>query len=165
MWLLFQFCRIHYNKKGIKIVEKRQKFRLFIHKYTIFALEGIYLTNNNNKTNKQTKQKRKRNKKEKDRRKKERVLSRIRTRHLVKYYTSARQTIFKHLYSYLLREIFPSEDSDFSCVMIRGVGEDTLSPTLRDIEKERGEGQNCTRHRVVTPSLCGMLVQKRSAKG
>ena len=36
-----------------------------IHKYTIFALESIYLTNNINETNKQTKQKRKRNKKEK----------------------------------------------------------------------------------------------------
>ena len=33
---------------------------MFIHKYTIFALEG-----NNNKTNKQTKQKRKRKKKRK----------------------------------------------------------------------------------------------------
>ena len=32
---------------------------MFIHKYTIFALEGIYLKNINNKTNKQTKQKRK----------------------------------------------------------------------------------------------------------
>ena len=61
-----------------------------IYKYTIFALESIYLTNNINQTNKQTKQKRKRNKKEKDRRKKERVLSRIRTRHLVKNYTSTR---------------------------------------------------------------------------
>ena len=37
--------------------------RLFIQKYTIIALEGIYLTNNN-KTNKQTKQKRKRKKKQ-----------------------------------------------------------------------------------------------------
>ena len=41
---------------------------MFIHKYTIFALEGIYLTNNNNKTNKQTKQKRK-NKRERQREK------------------------------------------------------------------------------------------------
>ena len=56
------------------------------------------------------------------------------------------------------------------CVMIRDVGEDPLSPALRDIERERGregeggrerereKGQNCTRHTVVTPSLCGMLV-------
>ena len=60
--------------------------------------------------------------------------------------------------------------------MIRDVGEDPLSPALRDIEGERergreGEGgrgrererereggQNCTRHTVVTPSLCGVLV-------
>ena len=63
---------------------------MFIHKYTIFALAGIYLKNINNKTNKQTKKKRKGNKKEKDRRKKERLLSRIRTRHLVKNYTSIR---------------------------------------------------------------------------
>ena len=42
-------------------------------KYTIFALEGIYFKNINNKTNKQTKQKRKGNKKEKDRRKKEKA--------------------------------------------------------------------------------------------
>ena len=54
--------------------------------------------------------------------------------------------------------------------MIRDVGEDPLSPALRDIERERGregeggrerereKGQNCTRHTVVTPSLCGMLV-------
>ena len=40
--------------------------------------------------------------------------------------------------------------------MIRGVGEDTLSPTLRDIEREREEGHNGTRHTVVTPSLCGV---------
>ena len=37
----------------------------------------------------------------------------------------------------LLREIFPTEDSDFSCVMIRDVGEDSLSPALRDIDRER----------------------------
>ena len=56
--------------------------------------------------------------------------------------------------------------------MIRDVGEDPLSPALRDIEgereregeggrereRERERGQNCTRHTVVTPSLCGMLV-------
>ena len=44
--------------------------------------------------------------------------------------------------------------------MIRDVGEDPLSPALRDIERERegGGGQNCTRHTVVTPSLFGMLV-------
>ena len=48
------------------------------------------------------------------------------------------QTIFKLLNSYLLREIFPSEDVDFSCVMIRNVGEDLLSPALRDIARERG---------------------------
>ena len=49
--------------------------------------------------------------------------------------------------------------------MIRDVGEDPLSPALRDIEREGererergGGGQNCTRHTVVTPSLCGMLV-------
>ena len=52
--------------------------------------------------------------------------------------------------------------------MIKDVGEDPLSPALRDIEGERereGEGgrereggQNCTRHTMVTPSLCGMLV-------
>ena len=44
------------------------------------------------------------------------------------------------------------------CVMIRDVGEYPLSPALRDIERERERGQNCTRHTVVTPSLCGMLV-------
>ena len=43
--------------------------------------------------------------------------------------------MFKRLNSYLLREIFPSEDVDFSCVMIRDVGKDPLSPTLRDIER------------------------------
>ena len=64
----------------------------------------------------------------------------------------------------LLREIFPSEDSDFSCVMIRDVGEDSLSPALRDIHREReregggGEGQKSTRQTLVTPSLCGMSV-------
>ena len=45
------------------------------------------------------------------------------------------------------------------CVMIRDlrdVGEDPLSPALRDIERERG--QNCTRHTVVTPSVSDMLV-------
>ena len=36
-------------------------------------------------------------------------------------------------------------------VMIRDVGEDPLSPALRDI-------QHCIRHTVVTPSLSGMLV-------
>ena len=75
----------------MKIVGKDKSSDCLSIKYTIFALKGIYLTNNNNnKTNKQTKQKRKRNKKEKDRRKKERLLSRIRTRHLVKNYTSTR---------------------------------------------------------------------------
>ena len=55
--------------------------------------------------------------------------------------------------------MFPSEDSDFSCVMTRDVGEDPLSPALRDIQRERGGwGQNCTRHTVVTPFLSGMLV-------
>ena len=48
------------------------------------------------------------------------------------------QTIFKLLNNYLLREIFPSDDVDFSCVMIREVGEDPLSPALRDIEREGG---------------------------
>ena len=46
------------------------------------------------------------------------------------------------------------------------MGKDPLSPALRDIEREReGEGererergQNSTRHTMVTPSLCGMLV-------
>ena len=44
--------------------------------------------------------------------------------------------------------------------MIRDVGEDPLSPALRDIERERegGGGQNCTRHSMVTTSLSGMLV-------
>ena len=50
--------------------------------------------------------------------------------------------------------------------MIRDVGEDPLSPALRDIERERERerkrererDQNCTRHTVVTPSLFGMLV-------
>ena len=42
------------------------------------------------------------------------------------------------------------------CVMIRDVGEDPLSPALRDIERERG--QNCTTHTEVTPSLSSMLV-------
>ena len=40
---------------------------MFIHKYTIFALAGIYLKNINNKTNKQTKK----NEKETKRRKTE----------------------------------------------------------------------------------------------
>ena len=44
------------------------------------------------------------------------------------------------------------------CVMIRDVGEDPLSPALRDIQREREGGQNYTRHTVVTRSLCGMLV-------
>ena len=51
------------------------------------------------------------------------------------------QTIFKRLYSYLLRDIFPSEDSDLSCVMIRDMGEDPLSPALRDIERGGGGGK------------------------
>ena len=41
---------------------------MFIHKYTIFALEGIYLKNINNKTNKHKKQKRK-NKRERQKEK------------------------------------------------------------------------------------------------
>ena len=57
-----------------------------------------------------------------------------------------------------MREIFPHEDFDFSWVMIRDVGEDPLSPALRDIKREGGGGHNCTRHTVVTPSFCGMLV-------
>ena len=62
--------------------------------------------------------------------------------------------------------MFPNEDLDFSCVMIRGdVGEDPLSPALRDIKREGAGDQNCTRHTVVTPSLSGTLVQRRSAKG
>ena len=60
------------------------------------------------------------------------------------------------LYSYLQREIFPSEDSVFSSVMIRDVGENPLSPALRDIEKERGA--TTAQDTVVTPSLCSMLV-------
>ena len=47
------------------------------------------------------------------------------------------------------------------CMMIRDlmdVEEDPLSPALRDIEREREGGQNCTRHTMVTPSLSGMLV-------
>ena len=43
-------------------------------------------------------------------------------------------------------------------MMIREVGGDPLSPALRDIEREGGGGQNCTRHTMVTPSLSGMLV-------
>ena len=66
------------------------------------------------------------------------------------------QTIFKRLYSYLQREIFPSEDSVYSSVMIRDVGENPLSPALRDIEKERGA--TTAQDTVVTPSLCSMLV-------
>ena len=58
-------------------------------------------------------------------------------------------------YSYLLREIFPSEDVDFSCVMIRDVGEDLLSQALRDIARERGAR---TALDTRSPSLCGMLV-------
>ena len=57
-----------------------------------------------------------------------------------------------------MREIFPNEDFDFSCVMIRDVGEDPLSPALRDIKRDGAGGQNYTRHTVVTPSLSGMLV-------
>ena len=49
----------------MKKCRKRQKFRLFIHKYTIFALAGIYLKNINNKTNKQTKKNEKETKKRK----------------------------------------------------------------------------------------------------
>ena len=37
--------------------------------------------------------------------------------------------------------MFPSEDYDFCCVMIRDVGEDPLSPALRDIVKERGRAR------------------------
>ena len=44
------------------------------------------------------------------------------------------------------------------CVIIRDVGEDPLSPALRDIQTERETGQNYTRHTVVTRSLSGMLV-------
>ena len=86
---------------------------MFIHKYTIFALEGIYLKNINNKTNKQTEQKRKRNKKEKDGRRKEsqeRVLSRIRNpapcQKLYEHKVNVLQTIFKRLYSYFAERNF-----------------------------------------------------------
>ena len=34
--------------------------------------------------------------------------------------------------------MFPSEDFEFSCVMIRDAGEDPLSPALRDREREGG---------------------------
>ena len=39
------------------------------------------------------------------------------------------------------------------CVMIRDVGEDPLSPALRDIQRERERGQNCTRDTVVSAGL------------
>ena len=130
---------------------------MFIHKYTIFTLEGIYLKKHQQKTNKQTKQKRKK-KKEKEK-KKERVLSRIQNlatcQKLYEDKVNVLQTIFKRLYSYLQREIFPSEDSVFSSVMIRDVGENPLSPALRDIERERG---TTTAQDRLTPSLCSMLV-------
>ena len=136
---------------------------MFIHKYTIFTLEGIYLKKHQQQNKEANKTKTKK-KKEKEK-KKERVLSRIRNlatcQKLYEDKVNVLQTIFKRLYSYLQREIFPSEDSVFSSVMIRDVGEDPLSPALRDIERERergGGGQNCTRHTVVTPSLFGMLV-------
>ena len=41
--------------------------------------------------------------------------------------------------------MFPSEDFDFSCVMIRDVGEDPLPPALRDIERER-QGRGAELH-------------------
>ena len=66
------------------------------------------------------------------------------------------QTIFKRLYSYLQREIFPSEDSVYSSVMIRDVGENPLLPALRDIERERG-ATTALDTRWLRP-LCGMLV-------
>ena len=44
-----------------------------------------------------------------------------------------------------MRKIFPSEDFDFSCVMIRDVGEDPLPPALRDIERER-QGRGAELH-------------------
>ena len=66
------------------------------------------------------------------------------------------QTIFKRLYSYLQREIFPSEDSVYSSVMIRDVGENPLSPALRDIERERA-ATTAQDTRWLRP-LCGMLV-------
>ena len=131
---------------------------MFIHKYTIFTLEGIYL-----KKHQLTKQISKQNKNEKKKekeKKKERVLSRIRNlatcQKLYEHKVNVLQTIFKRLYSYLQREIFPSEDSVFSSVMIRDVGENPLSPALRDIEKERGA--TTAQDTVVTPSLCSMLV-------
>ena len=46
----------------MKIVGTNRNSDCLFHKYTIFAIEGIYLTNNNNKTNKKTKQKRERQK-------------------------------------------------------------------------------------------------------
>ena len=40
----------------MKIVGTDRNSDCLFHKYTIFAIEGTYLTNNNNKTKKQTKQ-------------------------------------------------------------------------------------------------------------
>ena len=67
LWL-HVFCRIYCCKKMNNVnCRKRRKFRLF-------SLEGIYLKNNNNKTNKQTKQNKNKQtttkkKKQKDKRK------------------------------------------------------------------------------------------------
>ena len=53
----------------------------------------------------------------------------------------------------MLREIFPSEEFDFSCVMIKDVGEDPLSPALRDIEGERERGRETERERGARTAL------------
>ena len=126
---------------------------MFIHKYTICALEGIYLTNNNNKTKTKTKQKRERQKEK--RKGTDQDSNTAPCQKLYEHMVNVLQTIFKLLNSYLLREIFPSEDVDFSCVMIRDVGEDLLSQALRDIARERGAR---TALDTRSPSLCGMLV-------
>ena len=110
---------------------------MFIHKYTICALEGIYLTNNNNKTKTKTKTKQKRERQKEKRKGTDQDSNTAPCQKLYEHMVNVLQTIFKLLNSYLLREIFPSDDVDFSCVMIREVGEDPLSPALRDIERER----------------------------
>ena len=121
---------------------------MFINKNTIFALEGIYLTNNNNKTNKQTKQKQERNKKKRA----EQDSNPAPCQKLYEHKVNVLKTtdkLFLSVFTVICWENFflASEDFDFACVMIRDVGEDPLSPALRDIEREREREKERERER------------------
>ena len=69
-----------------------------------------------------------------------RIRNRTPCQKLYEHKVNVLKTTYKPLHCDLLREIFPKEDFDFSCVVIREVGEDPLSPALRDIERQGGGG-------------------------